>query len=166
MSKRVFRLILLAVILVALGFTLFSFLHRPYDDLVTISRLSSVTASEEYILASVSDGSSDSSEFSYYEIGGSDELSELFSFQDWSVVGTQPTKSPLIIFRFAEGWILELYAEGLAIAHNGYAAACTVSECCYSVPSDLTSELSAYLSAFGQSHHMGDGTISTSTFRW
>lgn len=166
MSKRIFRLILLLVILTALGFTFFFFLHRPYDDLVTIPCLSSVTASEEYILAAVSDGSSDSSELSYYEIGGSDEFSGLFSFQDWSAVDTQSNENPLIIFRFAEGWILELYAEGLAVAHNGYATAHTLSECCYSVPTDLTSKLSAYLSAFGQFHHMGDGTISTSTFHW
>lgn len=166
MTKRIFYLVLSAVIVLALGIALFSFLHRPYDDLVTIPRLSDATSSEDFILAAVSNSDSTSLQMSYYEIEGSVDFSELFAFSNWYIADIQPTGEPLVIFRFAEGWILELYAEDLAIAHNGYAATHTLSECYYSVPSGLLTTLSDYLSIFGLPHHSGDGTISTSTFHW
>lgn len=164
MRKRIFFIVLFAVAILALSIVFLFFFHRPYDERVTVSCLSSVTTSEDYILAAVSDGTS--SKLSYYEISGCDEFSSLFSFQDWSITNVEPEPSPLVVLRFAEGWILELYANGLAVAHNGYATRHTQSECFYSFPSDSTTTLTTYLSTFGQPHYLGDGTISTSTFHW
>ncbi len=141
---------LIAIIIIPL-------LNKPINSLITISGLSNEAASNSYILAATGQN--------YYELQGNNNFSELFDFDQWQE-SDKPDGEPVLILRFAEQFILEIYSNGYAAAHNSYASGDEKSDAFYSIPQNTADNLIAYVEQFGKPHQFGDGSISASTFNY
>lgn len=171
MKKR-FGIISLVTLLVAVALlcilSVFS-ISEPYNDAVTSDALKAATQTCDYILAQVNDSpSSESSMFSYYEISGDVDFSELFDFDGWSISNSNIVSqdTPTLVLRFAEAWILELYPDGTACAHNGYAQLRTKSDCYYTFSTNALDSIIAYMKEYAIPHTLGDGTVGIGTFHY
>lgn len=138
---------------------------QPYDNSITTDALEIAAQTCDYILVKVSDSLDvESPVFSYYELPGATEFSELFDFGNWSISKTAPQGTPALILCFAEAWILELYQDGTAWACNGYAKSGTQSNCYYTFSNDTLDYIVTYIEEYSTPHTLGDGTISIGTF--
>ena len=84
----------------------------------------------------------------YYELQGNNNFSELFDFDQWQE-SDKPDGEPVLILRFAEQFILEIYSNGYAAAHNSYAPGDEKSDAFYSIPQNTADNLIAYVEQFG-----------------
>lgn len=162
--KKILSIAMVVVCTLGIVFVL-AYTMRPYDDRITTAALEAETQTCDYILAQVNDSpNSEPDVFSYYEISGDTDFSELFAFGDWSISKTVPQGTPAVVLHFAEAWDLELYPDGTAWAWNGYARLGTKSDCYYTFSADTLDSISAYMEEYAIPHTLGDGAISIGTF--
>lgn len=154
--KHILFAVLLFALVVIIVFAGMHFAFKPLSNSVTIDGLQAAAEETDYILVKSDDA--------YFEIQGTIEFSTLFEFDEWQQQKEEPTGEPVLVLRFAEAWIVELFAEGTVTAHNGYASGGTKQDACYVIPSHVADELIAYIGTHGIQHELGDGTISASTF--
>ena len=165
--KRIAILTALAIAGLICILCISSSLQHPYADETEVDSLKTAVQDQDYILIQVSGSSiSELSAFSYYEISGNSDFSALFDFENWSVSDAAPKGSPVVTLRFAETWILELYPDGTALAHYGYAEAGRNADCCYVISSDILEPIVTYIEECAMPHSLGDGLISSSTFHY
>ena len=165
--KRIAILTALVIAGLICVFCISGSLQRPYADETEVDSLETAVQDQDYILIQVSSSSaSESSAFSYYEISGNSDFSALFDFENWSVSDAAPNGSPAVTLRFAETWLLELYPDGTALAHYGYAEAGQKADCYYVLSSNILGPIVAYIRERAIPHTLGDGTISSSTFHY
>lgn len=138
---------------------------KPHDGSITTDALEAAVQTGESILVRAAEQpTSETPSYTYYECSGTTELSDLLHFDDWSVSETAPQGTPVLVLRFAEAWLLEIYSDGTALAHNGYAVSGAKSDCCYSLSSGIPDAVISYMKNHAILHVLGDGTISASTF--
>lgn len=169
MKKRfgIISLVMLLVAVTLLSIICIFSISEPYDDAITSDALKTATQTCDYILAQVNDSpNSESSVFLYYEISGDVAFSELFDFDGWSISNIVSQDTPTLVLRFAEAWILELYPDGTACAHNGYAQLGTKSDCYYTFSTNALDSIIAYMKEYAIPHTLGDGTVSIGTFHY
>ena len=150
-------LLLAVVIVIIIGAFLVRYMHRAPDKSITRSGLEAACGDgAAYIL--VKDGGD------YWEISGSEALVSVFSYENWEESDLGPLGEPLLVLRFAETWVLELYEYGEAAAYNNYAASDKRGHAYYSYPEEVLDAVREYIRENGEPHTVGDGTISTGTF--
>lgn len=161
--KKTFR-VSLSLIAVALIASAAYYLLRPYDSKVTVEGLQNAIASTTILVQITDTQISGEDAYAYYEVEGSAALSDLFQFERWTVSNTVSSNDPLLLLRFEEAWLLALYADGSAWAHNGYATIEYRSDCCYKVSTQALYQICSYIKTYGTVHKYGDGTIGAGTF--
>ena len=152
--KRIAILTALVIAGLICVFCISGSLQRPYADETEVDSLETAVQDQDYILLQVSSSS------------GNSDFSALFDFENWSVSDAAPNGSPAVTLRFAETWLLELYPDGTALAHYGYAEAGQKADCYYVLSSDILEPIVAYIRERAIPHTLGDGTISSSTFHY
>ena len=162
--KKLFSIAMAVVCTLGIVF-MSAYAMRPYDDRITTAALEAETQTCDYILAQVNDSPSPKpAVFSYYEISGDTDFSELFAFGNWSISKNVPQGTPAVVLHFAEAWNLELYSDGTAWAWNGYASLGTKSDCYYTFSAVMLDSIIAYMKEYAIPHTLGDGVISIGTF--
>lgn len=161
--KKTFRVFLILIIVILIA-SAACYVLRPYDSKVTVEGLQNATASTTILVQMTDTQVSGEDAYAYYEIEGSAALSDLFQFERWTVSNTVSSSDPLLLLRFEESWLLALYADGSALAHNGYAAIGYKSDCCYKVSTQALYQICSYIETYGTVHKYGDGTIGAGTF--
>lgn len=162
--KKLLSIAMAVVCTLGIVFVL-AYVMRPYDDHITTAALEAETKTCDYILVQVNNSpSSEPAVFTYHEISGDADFSELFVFGDWSISKTVPQDTPAVVLHFAESWNLELYPDGTAWAWNGYASLGTKSDCYYTFSANTLDSIIAYMKEYSIPHTLGDGAISVGTF--
>lgn len=169
MKHRLIRCIQAACLFCLVAFLLYlsGCGNKPYDRQVTADALKSVTETCSYILVKADRNlASDDKESPavYFELAGSADFSDLFQFDDWAETDDAPTGEPVLIFRFAEAWLLELHSDGTAGAYQGYAASGTKPQCYYTFSAGVLEDLLSYIETHGIILSAEDGAISETTF--
>ena len=85
-----------------------------------------------------------------YEAEPSYNFVELFAFDQWELTEEKTDSTPVMAFRLAEEWVIELYNDGKIAAHDGYAPRKYESAAYYTVPAEIITALSAYIEANGE----------------
>jgi hypothetical protein len=132
-------------------------LFPTVDESITIEGLQKAVTETESILIKSGDA--------YFAMQGTEDFSAVFSFDQWEKENAVPTGEAVLIFRFAESWILELYPGGAASAHNGYASKGKKQDAAYRIPDSVSKDLTAYISSHGMPIEAEEGIIGAGTFQ-
>lgn len=139
--KRIVRILIVAVCIFVVICAI-SYINRPFSPEVTVDKIQKAITENSSILVKSNDR--------YYEIGASDDFAKLFAFDKWEQTQKQSYDNPVIAFRLAEEWIIDLHSDGKATAYYGYSSSKYKSNAYYVVPTEIIQVLSDYVEVNGK----------------
>ena len=155
----------LQLVIIILLCSLSGCVFHPYDNLIGIKALKTVTKTYDSIFVKVTMQTSDAIPFiSYYELSGTSDFSDAFNFDEWAISTMRGHNSPILVLRFSEAWTLELYSDGTAWAHNEYARFPAKQDCYYSFPACNLDTIRSYVENNSFKYYWGDSIINSATF--
>ena len=154
----------LQLVIIILLCSLSGCVFHPYGNLIGIKALKTVTKTCDSIFVKVTMQTSDAIPFiSYYELSGTSDFTDTFNFNEWTISAMPVHNSPILVLYFSEEWTLELYSDGTAWAHNGYARFPAKQDCYFIFPYYNLDAIINYVEKNSIQHYWGDSIINSAT---
>lgn len=143
-----------SALLIALAVAIIAELNKPLDKSIRIDGLQSALSGTQILTKANG---------SYYQFDGDPSFMALLELDKWEKCSRIDPADEVITFHLGRQYSLTLYADGHAMAVNGYAEKGSLSSVFYEVPLDVAQNAAAYVEKNGTKMDFEDGVTQSMT---